>query len=82
MLLLWMILKETFLQGVGGAAAATLIAFGMAALIENLAGARAVWELEIFTRAITISLLLGFIGGIYPAFRATRLEPVEALRYE
>jgi putative ABC transport system permease protein len=41
-----------------------------------------VWEIDIFIRAISIALLLGLIGGIYPALRATRLQPVEALRYE
>ena len=40
------------------------------------------WDLPIFLRALAIALLLGLIGGIYPALRATRFPPVEALSYE
>jgi putative ABC transport system permease protein len=36
----------------------------------------------VFARAILVALLLGLIGGLYPAYRATRMQPVEALRYE
>jgi putative ABC transport system permease protein len=41
-----------------------------------------VWSVDIFARAILLSIFLGVIGGLYPAYRATRLSPVEALRYE
>ena len=30
---------------------------------------------------LIIALLLGAIGGVYPAWRASNLSPVEALRY-
>jgi len=44
--------------------------------------AQPIWTLGIFARALTVALLLGLMGGLYPALRATRLESVEALRYE
>ncbi|NOX61814.1 MAG: ABC transporter permease [Chloroflexi bacterium] len=40
------------------------------------------WNLAIFARAIGLTLLVGLIAGAYPAWRASRLQPVEALRYE
>ncbi len=41
-----------------------------------------VWKLSTFTSAIAVALLLGVIGGLYPAWRASHFQPVEALRYE
>jgi len=41
-----------------------------------------VYSLDIFIRAFGIALLVGIIGGIYPAYRASKLAPTEALRYE
>ena len=36
----------------------------------------------LFAQALVTSLGLGVVGGIYPAWWASSLLPVEALRYE
>ncbi len=37
---------------------------------------------ELFGMALLVAVGLGFIGALYPAWRASRLSPMEALRFE
>lgn len=40
------------------------------------------YTVDIFIRALVVALAVALAGAIYPAFRAVRLTPMDALRYE
>ena len=42
----------------------------------------AVFTPDIFIQAFGIAIIVGIIGGLYPAVKAIKLPPTEALRYE
>lgn len=83
---LGMIINESLLLGLIGGVVGILVAFGLTFLFSLIpmfgSMLTAQWDLVIFGRALAVALLLGLLGGLYPAYRATRLQPVEALRYE
>jgi ABC-type antimicrobial peptide transport system permease subunit len=81
-----LILKEALLLGILGGVVGIGVAFALTSglmQIPYLAGAiQPIFDATVFERAFVVAMLLGAIGGLYPAYRATRLQPVEALRYE
>jgi len=84
--ILGLIVREAILLGLLGGVAGIAVAYGLAGLLLQIPSYGEMlnpnWTPEIFARAIFAALSLGVLGGLYPAFRATRLQPVEALRYE
>jgi putative ABC transport system permease protein len=40
------------------------------------------YTIDIFVRALAVAVFVALAGAAYPAFRAVRLTPMEALRYE
>jgi len=40
------------------------------------------YSLDVFGRAIAVGVVVAMLGALYPAVRAVRLSPMEALRYE
>jgi ABC-type antimicrobial peptide transport system permease subunit len=83
---LGMILKESLL--LSGLSGLTGIGIGMGltkalGMLRALGGfVEASFTAELLAQAVAVALVLGTLGGLYPAWRATQLQPVEALRYE
>jgi ABC-type antimicrobial peptide transport system permease subunit len=84
--ILGLILRESALLGLMGGVIGIGVAWVLIwaiNLVPMLTGTlTVVFSLDVFVRAFLVALFLGVAGGLYPAFRATRLQPVEALRYE
>ena len=63
-----------------------LIGLGLGRLVTLLpglyGGMAPLYSPKIFVQALLVAAVAGTIGGLYPAWRATRMRPVEALRYE
>ena len=84
--ILGMILRESLalslLGSVGGLVAALALIFLMNQnpTVAGLVKMR--FSLDLLVQTLTTAFALGTVGGIYPAWWASRLQPVEALRYE
>jgi putative ABC transport system permease protein len=76
------LLEAVFLSGLGGlAGVSTALAIGLIVTLA-LPGFSAVAPLWAIGSAVAASVGVGIAAGYWPADRASRLDPVEALRYE
>ena len=76
-----MILYESFFVGVIGGVLGAATGIAASHAIKSF-GLNSVVTPELFIGTILGSIIVGVLAGIYPAFIASRMNPVEALRYE
>lgn len=73
--------ESTMLSLCGGAIGIT-IAYLLAKLVAVLTPVPTALPLMAVTFALVVSASVGLVSGVYPAWRAARLDPIEALRAE
>jgi putative ABC transport system permease protein len=80
------ILQESLILGAVGGVCGIFLGFGLGSLIgltPGMFGAmKPVYTPQLLVQAVIVAAVAGIVGGLYPAWRATRMRPVEALRYE
>lgn len=80
--ILWQFTTEAVILAAVGGVLGLGAGFGGAYLVKQLAGLPAAAPLWAVIVALGVSSLTGLVFGIYPALRASRQDPIEALRFE
>jgi putative ABC transport system permease protein len=80
--ILWQFLVEASFLTVAGAVVGMLIGWALASAVATWTPLPAEIPLWSVATALTMAALTGMLFGLLPAYRASRLEPVTALRHE
>lgn len=82
----WDILRQFLIESITlslmGGLAGIVIGIGASALVGKLAGLATSISVSPMIYAFASSMLVGVVFGVYPARKAARLKPIDALRYE
>jgi putative ABC transport system permease protein len=83
--ILTMIIGESVVLSLLAAVVGIIVGVGVVEIISSahlIMGVQPAFSAGLFLEALAVAIFLGIVGGIYPAYRASRLSPTEALRYE
>jgi putative ABC transport system permease protein len=84
-MILSLVLTEGLLLSLAGCAAGIGLGIGTLELVRSLSGMAWImgaYTPGVFVAAVAVGIGTGLVGTVYPAWRAVRISPVEALRYE
>jgi len=73
---------ETTLIAVVGGTLGLMLGVGMSRLIASFAGWSTIVTGGALLLAFSVSVMIGLVFGVYPALKAARLDPIQALHYE
>ncbi len=75
------LIESAFLTIIGGIIG-ILVGWGASYMIANFAKIATIVTPDIVTLAVSVSVGIGMFFGFYPAWQASRLNPIDALRFE
>ena len=73
---------ETTLLAVGGGVLGLILGVALSRIIAGFAGWSTIVTGSSLALAFLVSVVVGLVSGIYPAMKASSLDPVQALHYE
>jgi putative ABC transport system permease protein len=74
-------LVETIALSLSGGVLGLGLGLAIPAVVERVAGMKTIVTGQSLVLALGISVVVGIVFGLYPARRAARMDPIEALRY-
>ncbi len=75
-------LAEATILGLAGGVLGVLLGLAGAIVLDQIVGSRVILSVPVALLAIAIAMAIGVAFGVYPASRAARLAPIDALRSE
>jgi putative ABC transport system permease protein len=75
-------LTESVLISIAGGALGIGFGFALSWLIATTAEWKTIVTTASVAIAFGVSVIVGVVFGIYPAMKASRINPIDALRYE
>ena len=80
---IWMqFLIEAGMLTLTGGIIGVIVGWVVSVLIQSIGNTTTVVSADIIILAISVSIAIGVFFGFYPAWQASRLNPIEALRSE
>ena len=80
--ILWQFLIEAVLVCMAGGVVGIVLGRGISIAVTALLKWPTIPSLPAIIAAVAVSVIVGIVFGYYPAWKASRMDPIEALRYE
>ncbi|MDQ8181277.1 ABC transporter permease [Pelagicoccus sp. SDUM812005] len=80
--ILYQFLIEAIALSFTGGVAGVLLSWGVAHFMETQQGMTMIIETWVVAAALGVSVSIGLIFGLFPAYKAAQLDPIDALRHE